>query len=85
MAKAYEALDRGQKYFAKIRKDSPYVGQISWAKARPQIGYPFPVRLTDRGPLDEYCVKGGPGGQYRIEDLDIYMEKGGKLVRVKVQ
>ena len=71
----YDELDRGQKYFAKIRKGSKYEGQNAWAKLRPrQYGLPFPVQLTEEGPLDQYCVKGGPGGQYRPEDLDLYVE-----------
>lgn len=80
---AYEDLvNNGQRYFAKIRKTSKYAGQNAIAKARArEYGLPFPVRLTEEGPLDQYCVKGGPGGQYRPEDLELYTERGGKLVR----
>jgi hypothetical protein len=84
MAKTYEEVDKNQKYFAKIKKGSKYESQISWAKAQKHIGYPFPVRLTERGPLDQYCIKGGPGGQYRVEDIDLYTERSGKFIKVRM-
>lgn len=84
MVKTYEGLDRSKKYFAKIKKTSRYAGQIGWAKVQKHIGYPFPVRLTDRSAMEQYCIKGGPGGQYRIEDVDLYIERDGKFVKVRM-
>lgn len=84
MTKTYEDLDRSQRYFAKIKKGSKYESQISWAKAQKHIGYPFAVRLTERGPLDQYRIKGGPGGQYMVEDVDLYTERDGKFVKVRM-
>ena len=52
----------GQKLLARIRPTSKYYGQGV-------EGSLFPVCI---GPAGEYCVLGGPGGQYRLLDVDLF-------------
>ena len=52
----------GQKLLARIRPTSKYYGQGN-------EGGLFPVCI---GPAGEYCVLGGPGGQYRLLDVDLF-------------
>ena len=52
----------GQKLLARIRPISKYFGQG-------EEGALFPVCI---GPAGEYCVLGGPGGQYRLLDVDLF-------------
>ncbi len=52
----------GQKLLARIRPTSKYYGQGD-------EGVLFPVCI---GPAGEYCVLGGPGGQYRLLDVDLF-------------
>lgn len=52
----------GQKLLARIRPTSKYYGQGV-------EGTLFPVCI---GPAGEYCVLGGPGGQYRLLDVDLF-------------
>lgn len=52
----------GQKLLARIRPTSKYYGQGN-------EGTLFPVCI---GPSGEYCVLGGPGGQYRLSDVDLF-------------
>ncbi|WP_218168464.1 hypothetical protein [Pseudomonas reactans] len=70
----------GQQLYAEIKKSSKYAHQANLARSRGE--YPFPVRVVDdRGGL--YCVAGGPGGQYRLTDVNLYVIEGGKKVRVR--
>ena len=52
----------GQKLLARIRPTSKYYGQGVERSL-------FPVCI---GPAGEYCVLGGPGGQYRLLDVDLF-------------
>lgn len=52
----------GQRLLARIRPASKYFGQGN-------EGEIFPVCI---GPGGEYCVVGGPGGQYRLADVDLF-------------
>ena len=52
----------GQQLLARIRPTSKYYGQGD-------EGTLFPVCI---GPAGEYCVLGGPGGQYRLLDVDLF-------------
>lgn len=61
----------GPEYFARIRPGSKYAGQDN--------GKPFPVRLNDC-PTDGYLWRGGPGGQYRHSDLNLFVKSAGDLV-----
>lgn len=70
----------GQQLYAEIKKSSKYAHQVSWAKSQGE--YPFPVRvMNDRG--GEYCVAGGPGGQYRLSDVNLYVIQDGKKLRIR--
>lgn len=54
--------DQGQKLMARIRPSSKYHGQG-------KEGALFAVCI---GPIGDYCVFGGPGGQYRLSDVDLF-------------
>ena len=65
----------GQQLFAGIKESSKYHSQIEWGK-QSGYGYPFPVRFqTD--PCG-YVIKGGVGGQYRLEDVELYVIEDGE-------
>lgn len=55
-------LGTGQKLLARIRPSSKYFGQGG-------EGQLFPVVVAHKG---EYGVIGGPGGQYRQRDVDLF-------------
>lgn len=71
--------DDGQ-LFAEIKKSSKYAHQADWCRNSP-CGYPFRVRI-EVDSLDDFIVKGGVGGRYRISDLNLYLMDGGKKIRV---
>ncbi|WP_417777118.1 hypothetical protein [Stutzerimonas xanthomarina] len=71
----------GQQLYAEIKKSSKYAGQADWAK-REGRPYPFPVRIASDGGGD-YVVKGGPGGQYRMADVNLYVIENGQKFRVR--
>ena len=53
------------KFYATIRPTSKYANQCN--------GEPFQVHLDDH-PTDGYIWRGGPGGQYRHSDLQLYVK-----------
>lgn len=53
----------GQKLLARIRPSSKYFGQSA-------EGELFPVVVASR---DDYGVIGGPGGKYRLCDVDLFV------------
>lgn len=61
-ARCAALLVTGQKLFARIRPSSKYYGQG-------EEGQLFPVVVASNG---EYGVTGGPGGQYRLCDVDLF-------------
>lgn len=61
-ARQAKLTTNGQQLLARIRSSSKYFGQG-------EEGALFPVCI---GPSGEYCVVGGPGGQYRISDVDLF-------------
>jgi hypothetical protein len=61
-AKCQELLGTGQKLLARIRRGSQYFG-------RGDEGALFPVVVASTG---EYGVIGGPAGQYRQADVDLF-------------
>jgi hypothetical protein len=64
--------------YAKIKKTSRYAKQAAYALDKGK--YPFKVRVN---PNDaDYMYEGGPGGRYRKQDLTLYVEHGGKMVRL---
>ncbi len=68
----------GQQLYAEIKGASKYASQIGWMQTRNQ--YPFPIRFE----IDPsgYVVKGGIGGCYRMEDVDLLFKRDGKFHRV---
>ncbi len=54
---------QGQQLFARIKKSSEYAYQTDKL---------FPVRVGTP-PYDDYVVHGGPGGVYRLRDVNFYV------------
>lgn len=75
-------LEKGQPLYAKIKRSSKYYSQNSYAKAEPQRwgGFPFKVTIDPR--YGDYCVQGGPGGQYRLSDVNIVVVVDGLELRI---
>lgn len=65
-----------QQLYAKIKKSSKYSGQ-EYNLAE----YPFPVEIVDS--KDDYMVRGGPGGNYRLKDLELFVKVKGKNIKIK--
>jgi hypothetical protein len=78
-----ESIRRGQQIYAKIKRSSKYYYQNEWAQADPNRwgGYPFPV-FVEAGDPAGYVVQGGPGGQYRLADVNHYVIDGGRELRI---
>lgn len=76
--KAAEAEPAGQNLYAEIKKTSRYAYQRDWA------GWPtpFPVQIVP-GAAEGFVVKGGVGGQYRLEDVQLFVIDGEKKVRIR--
>ncbi|WP_236749970.1 hypothetical protein [Acidovorax carolinensis] len=55
-------MQDGQRLMARIRPSSKYYGQG-------EDDALFPVCIGFAG---DYCVIGGPGGQYRLRDVDLF-------------
>lgn len=71
-----------QQLFAKIKRSSKYYNQNECAKEAPQQwGWPFRVTIVADEP-SAYKVKGGPGGQYRLEDVNLYVVEDGCELRI---
>lgn len=78
-AAAYEReqaakITRGQQIWARIRESSKYYLMQS-------DGTAFPVHIVAGHP-ESYVVQGGPGGQYRLQDVDLYVIQDGRELRI---
>ncbi|WP_417778631.1 hypothetical protein [Stutzerimonas xanthomarina] len=62
----------GQQLYALLKKSSEYAHQTDKL---------FPVRVGTP-PYDDYAVHGGPGGVYRLRDVNFYVIEGGKQYRL---
>lgn len=62
--------------YAEIKKSSEYYDQNATAKADPNFGLPFPVEI--RNDALSYVVAGGPGGQYQLQDVQLFALANGK-------
>ena len=76
---AYEAakaekVKSGQQLYAKIKRTSKYYGQG-------EKGALFPV-FVEAGYPEGYMVQGGPGGQYRLADVNLYVVEDGREMRI---
>lgn len=60
--------------YAEIRRTSEYAHQAG-------KGELFPVHLAE-GPASEHIVIGGPGGQYRLSDVHLYIKHSGKATKI---
>ncbi|MHB0817694.1 hypothetical protein ACYCFK_05395 [Stutzerimonas stutzeri] len=69
----------GQQLYASIKESSKYHSQNAWG-IQQGYGHPFPVRF--QAVSDAYVIKGGPGGQYRLEDVELYVMHTGEPHRV---
>jgi hypothetical protein len=69
----------GQQLYAEIKTTSKYASQIGWMQLRKK--YPFPVRFEEDP--SGYVVKGGVGGCYRIEDVDVLFKHNGEFHRIQ--
>jgi len=70
--------------YAKIKRSSKYYGQNSYAKQYSE--FPFPVQIEPmwmRDKIDGGCVRGGPGGNYRLSDVNLFIKENGKEFRIK--
>lgn len=63
---------KGQQLYALIKKSSEYAHQSDKL---------FPVRVGT-APHNDYVVSGGPGGLYRLRDVNIYVIDNGKQYRL---
>ena len=65
--------------YAKIKRTSQYFTQNEYAKRDGQ----FPFRVTFQSDTGGYVVKGGPGGCYRLRDVNLFVIVNGLEVRIK--
>ncbi|ACB28234.1 hypothetical protein [Methylobacterium radiotolerans] len=69
--------------FAKIKKSSKFYHQNAWAKAQGRFPFPVEVQQDALG----YVIKGGPGGQYRVRDVNLFAivkDQRGGTVEIKL-
>lgn len=64
----------GQQLYARIKKSSKYFGQG-------EKGELFEALVVPGDPAG-YLVQGGPGGQYRLSDVNLYVVEDGIEVRI---
>lgn len=69
-----EKVKEGQQLWARIKRTSKYYGQGT-------KGELFKVRVTTLV-FDDYMVLGGPGGQYRLRDVNLYVVEKGIEVKI---
>lgn len=72
---APKGTERQHQLYARIRESSKYHGQT-------KDGALFPVYIDPNAVDVDYVVKGGPGGQYRLRDVDLIVigERGYETV-----
>lgn len=73
---------QGQQLYAKVKESSKDSGQNAIAKNDPeQWGWPFAVRIVG----SNHCgclVQGGPGGQYPLGDVDLFVVEDGCEIQI---
>ena len=69
-----EKVRSGQQLYAKIKRSSKYYGQG-------ERGALFEV-FVEAGNPAAYLVQGGPGGQYRLADVNLFIVDDGREVRI---
>jgi hypothetical protein len=68
-------MANGQQLFAKIKCSSKYYGQ-----GDPGERFAVFIKVCER--KDEYVVQGGPGGQYRLRDVNLFVVQDGRELRI---
>lgn len=69
-----------QQLFAKIKRNSKYAYQNEHAIG---FGYGLPFKVSIVPSFGEYCVQGGPGGQYRLADVQLFIkDDNGAVIRI---
>lgn len=63
-----------QQLFARIKRSSKYYGQT-------ERGALFEVYIRPGDPA-QYLVQGGPGGQYRLADVNLFILADGQHVKI---
>lgn len=74
-AEKAEKVRSGQQLFAKIKRTSKYYGQG-------EPGALFPVYVEAVDYAEGYAVQGGPGGQYRLKDVNLFIVDDGREMRI---
>lgn len=64
-----------QQLYAEIKRTSEYAHQAD-------SGELFPVEVSPGNPCG-YVVFGGPGGQYRMRDVSLWVVENGKRMRLE--
>lgn len=72
-----------QQLYAKIKRSSKYYSeQMPMAKKDPGLwGWPFEVSIEYQT-FGDHVVQGGPGGQYRLCDVNLFVIDDGKELRI---
>lgn len=73
---------QGQQLYAKVKESSKDYGQNAIAQNDPERwGWPFAVRIV--GSNHRGClVQGGPGGQYPLGDVDLFVVEDGCEIQI---
>ena len=72
-AEKAQKIKQGQQLYARIKKSSKYFGQTA-------PGELFGVFVDPA--YGAYCVQGGHGGQYRLEDVHLCVVVDGKTLAI---
>lgn len=70
-----EKVKSGQQLFARIKRTSKYYGQG-------ERGALFPVYVEAGRSEESYVVQGGPGGQYRLKDVNLFIVDDSREMRI---
>ena len=68
---------RGTQLVASIKKSSKYFGQ-----GKEGARFPVSIQACDPRCADAYVVRGGPGGQYRLADVNLFAVVGDSQVKL---
>lgn len=69
-------IESGQQIYARIKPRSKYYGQGE----RDAL---FPVYIEALDFAEAYAVQGGPGGQYRLSDVNLFIvDENGREMRI---
>ncbi|MCU9047983.1 hypothetical protein OE470_06760 [Pseudomonas aeruginosa] len=69
----------GQQLLAGIKESSKYFSQVKLGR---ELGWPYPFPVHFQVDPCGYVIKGGIGGQYRLEDVDLFVIEDGEAKAV---